>query len=518
MIIDSDGIVAPCCYWSSCGNRNPALGNVNVQTVEEIWNGPGYQALRKHMAAGNLENAGCANCFALKQDFDLQLIEDTDAYETAPDSPYVLNLERLKEEIGFGATELSAKPTMIAFAESHHCHLSCVHCSQEPTRNLSIKRKTVAEEVFSISDRLVRLNAIGGEAFIQPVWRRFLKEFDRNKNPFLCFSTCTSATLIRQEDLENLRKFKTLNINISIDGTQSVYERVRVNASWQSLEKYFDRLQAIVEEKPGSSIGISMSVMKSNIAALPDFIRYAASRRVLFSIIPVTTPINEALDSFNWGGQETLSWKRIFDEAREVVRKVWIPALFDEGQRTDAVISQWINPIDIVENVVDYKTAESETHYLTADFPASFLAETYGNSFDIDRHLTSNQGLYIHLFPRDEPLQRAKFYGKVKRSSDRDTLRFSVTLPPGRYEAYFGTKWRHDSRDWFTVFVPPGGPYGQQLVSKWYKTRWSFAWAIARYLRRNFANKRTNESKVYADDRVQGFHLNSENILRMQSD
>jgi MoaA/NifB/PqqE/SkfB family radical SAM enzyme len=128
----------------------------------------------------------------------------------------------------------------------------------------------------------VRLNAVGGEPFILPAWRRFLREYRGDENPHLCFSTCTSASLISEDIFEQLTRFKTININVSVDGTGSVYEQVRVNARWRKVVENIGRLKAIVDRKPGSAIGLSMSVMRSNVADLANFIRFAADLGLLF--------------------------------------------------------------------------------------------------------------------------------------------------------------------------------------------------------------------------------------------
>lgn len=64
MIIDLTGEVVPCCFWSGYGNAGKPLGNTNVHSLDEIWNGPEYQALRRANATGNLEGHPCHQCMA----------------------------------------------------------------------------------------------------------------------------------------------------------------------------------------------------------------------------------------------------------------------------------------------------------------------------------------------------------------------------------------------------------------------------------------------------------------------
>jgi radical SAM protein with 4Fe4S-binding SPASM domain len=64
MIVDLSGEVVPCCFWSGYGNSGQPLGNTNINTLEEIWNGAEYQALRHANAAGKLEGHPCNRCMA----------------------------------------------------------------------------------------------------------------------------------------------------------------------------------------------------------------------------------------------------------------------------------------------------------------------------------------------------------------------------------------------------------------------------------------------------------------------
>ena len=64
LIVDLTGEVVPCCFWSGYGNVGKPLGNTNVSSLDEIWNGPEYQALRRANASGNLEGHPCHQCMA----------------------------------------------------------------------------------------------------------------------------------------------------------------------------------------------------------------------------------------------------------------------------------------------------------------------------------------------------------------------------------------------------------------------------------------------------------------------
>ena len=64
MIVDLTGEVVPCCFWSGYGNVGKPLGNTNLNSIDEIWNGAEYQALRRANASGELEGHPCNQCMA----------------------------------------------------------------------------------------------------------------------------------------------------------------------------------------------------------------------------------------------------------------------------------------------------------------------------------------------------------------------------------------------------------------------------------------------------------------------
>src|SRR5438045_869955 len=66
MIIDLTGEVVPCCFWSGYGNSGKPLGNTNVNTLDEIWNGPEYRRLRLQIVNNNTEGFPCHECLAYK--------------------------------------------------------------------------------------------------------------------------------------------------------------------------------------------------------------------------------------------------------------------------------------------------------------------------------------------------------------------------------------------------------------------------------------------------------------------
>jgi MoaA/NifB/PqqE/SkfB family radical SAM enzyme len=84
--INASGEVRPCCF------NDIVLGDLNRQSIEEIWNGPGYTALRRDMAEGRVPET-CATCVRngrVKRNAFLSLRDP--ALDTSPGRSFVLEL------------------------------------------------------------------------------------------------------------------------------------------------------------------------------------------------------------------------------------------------------------------------------------------------------------------------------------------------------------------------------------------------------------------------------------------
>lgn len=84
--INASGEVRPCCF------NDIVLGDLNRQSIEEIWNGPGYTALRRDMVEGRVPET-CATCVRngrVKRNAFLSLRDP--ALDTSPGRSFVLEL------------------------------------------------------------------------------------------------------------------------------------------------------------------------------------------------------------------------------------------------------------------------------------------------------------------------------------------------------------------------------------------------------------------------------------------
>ena len=372
------------------------------------------------MAKGNLAEAGCAKCMAMKQGRFFALTYNSAAdREVPPVSRYARNMTLLKQEIASGASVLRSKPTVISYTPSHKCNYRCIHCYQNSNRDSEISRKEAVHEVLALLPYLSRLVAGGGEPFILPIWRDVLQNADISINPYLEFATSTNASVVTDEILAGLRRFSSIRINVSFDGaTKEIYEAVRINGKFERVVENIDKLIVLTSEKgQPSRLAVSMSVMKANVNNIPHMVEFAAQKRIDFNLSPVVTmPVDQILTCFNNPLLETEGWRDAISTGRAIFEELFRERLkgLDEASR-----QVYRNAFLMVEGSIPWDILRSKHHLIKNHVPER-LIQLYVKQYGKD--------IVICFFPcnEDQP-QECRYYSFLSDGS------YEVHLPEGKY-------------------------------------------------------------------------------------
>lgn len=452
MVISSDGTVYPCCYWNSYNNSgNPACGNTNDQTIDEIWNGEVYQDLRKHMAAGDLEAAGCKNCLAVEQGASLNLRWNRDAKAEEPAvSAYAQNIKLKRKEIRDAETVLESTPTVISLTPSEHCNLRCLHCYQDTTRGLAIRRGSLDDEIMALIPTMSEMIAGGGEPLLLPIWRRFINEYQADDNPYLQLSMSTNATYVTESILEGMAAFPKLGIIVSFDGaTKDVYESVRLRGDFDEVMTNVEALVDLVNTKPESTFAFTYCVMKANFKGLPELLRMCTDRRLHYNLMPVMTwPIDQSIRCFNNPAVELVGWRTALDAARQIFEAEYIAKMDLAEPDEDALHVPWYEGgellaarghFDALDAAIPWELLDVEHHRVATDVPSEIFDEF---RFAVDASWTpSVSGERLHQVPYfakdllvavfdlvDDQPGEIRYYAPLN-----DDGSFEVHLPAGEY-------------------------------------------------------------------------------------
>jgi MoaA/NifB/PqqE/SkfB family radical SAM enzyme len=438
-MVEGTGVVHPCAYRGNYGNTgdHPPLGNLNIQTISEIWNGPEVRELRRNMAAGDLKAAGCTGCLAIAQGSALQLEYDVEAdQEKAPYSAYRANLDLKRAEIAAGKDEIVSKPLVLYVTPTHKCNLRCTHCYQASSRSQTIERKALESEIKDLMPYLSDIIPGGGEPLILPFWVNLLTDFDRTVNPYLRLATATSASHVSEAVFRGLSRFKRLQIMVSFDGPdKETFESIRKNAKFETVIANLRRFQEIAEPITENGIVMHISVMKQNIRLLPDLIRLAAALEVPFNLQPVVAyPIDHSLRCMRMGPGEMAGWKEALDETSQLIDSVLLPALIARNARLgharpDGLLAHLPMHIDAVRSLIPWDAFKGEYGWYYGSIPS-----THRPYLDIllrkGRHgIQPNNPVYVAFAAiADAVTAEPHHYGIVNEDGT-----FSAFLPAGRY-------------------------------------------------------------------------------------
>jgi hypothetical protein len=237
-------------------------------------------------------------------------------------------------------------------------------------------------------------------------------------NPYLEFATTTNATRLSEEVLTGLQRFKRLALTVSMDGcTKEVFEPIRLRGNFEEVVGNLDRLIALSKAHPSAHISVTFSVMKANLAGLPDLMRFCAAKGIGFNLLPVIAyPVDQSLRSFNNPERQMDGWRESLDQSHrlfesEFVKKRLVNATLAEVHRSH---------FSALEGHIPWRLLQISHFHVQARLGATFLSSY--------RPAKSHQELLMGFFPLQiENGRECLYYSPVKGNE------IDVYLPEGEY-------------------------------------------------------------------------------------
>lgn len=216
--------------------------------------------LRNNMLAEERTH-NCNTCWKLE---NAGLTSERQIHNQTMDFLLDLNIDNIeKRSIAKGFD-----PVNIKLATSNLCNGQCVTCNStlssawaqlegKSTQYISMDFDKLDADVDW--SRIVSLSFVGGEPLLEKKNIDLLEKLVELNNTkcFISFVTNGSVTLSERQ-VNLFRKFENLNICLSIDGTESVFEYVRYPMQWATLLKNLKVYRTITNN-------ISVSCMISNL-------------------------------------------------------------------------------------------------------------------------------------------------------------------------------------------------------------------------------------------------------------
>ncbi|MGV8124334.1 MAG: radical SAM protein [Candidatus Xenobiia bacterium LiM19] len=257
-----------------CCDSIQILGNVNQNSILEIWNGKEYQKIRKEMLLKGAHSVCSSHCAVLK---GFKSYQNLDWYCGVDNNSILFqNADNNEKEIQTKAVSLESKPRWMRFAYSHVCNLNCYHCYQEKTRrqNLSLPDKFI-KEVYEFADYYQVMFFFGGEPFLYKPTIELLKS--GKLNPWCRYFFVTNATLLNDELFSILENREIGLLACSIDGaSENTYQKLRKGGSWDKVLMNLQRISSM-KSKKNFVFSIALTINSINAGELENFCALALS-------------------------------------------------------------------------------------------------------------------------------------------------------------------------------------------------------------------------------------------------
>jgi MoaA/NifB/PqqE/SkfB family radical SAM enzyme len=273
--------------WMCCPSWLPyPIGNVLEESLEEIWNGPKAQELRKQIFTGDWKYCQHEFCPLIAGD----------------------NLPNIKDIENPPTSTVAPLPTKINFSNDESCNLKCPSCRVDKLLftegPLYERRKAVNDKLYDMlfstpTDRHFSIHVTGsGDPFASRIYREMLEKIDGKNFPNLEVNMQTNGVMFTPKNWNRIHKIhKNLRrCAISFDaGTKDTYEnKTRIGGNWNLLLENCKFLNSRVDNYPKFDVAYDFVVQVDNYKEMRRYIK------LVDKLFPNAGSINFSLVT-DWG-------------------------------------------------------------------------------------------------------------------------------------------------------------------------------------------------------------------------
>ena len=274
-----DGRAYPCCFALD----KLHVGNVNEQSMEEVFNGDKMKQMRLNMLS-NKRSRECAKCYDQEDSgfFSLRL---------SSNKHFGHNISMTENTKPDGTADFIIKYWDIRF--SNLCNMACRSCGTwfssnwyedhkkltgAPPNHAKIMKagrsgNDIWDQLLEQFDHVEQFYFAGGEPIIMEEHLRILKELDKRKmyHVRLIYNTNFSKSKFKGTDIFELwNKFDSVSVGASLDAEGPRAELMRTGTKW---EQTINNRKRMMEVSPNVDFYISSTVSLPNALHVADFHR-----------------------------------------------------------------------------------------------------------------------------------------------------------------------------------------------------------------------------------------------------
>lgn len=275
------GYMSPCCQQRE-GPKSKGYGSLNENSLPELWQGEAIRNFRLKMLADEWDER-CINCYE-NESVNQHTVRQFSNYNFRNYLPWVMNTD----DTGYAP---QAKPVYWDLRFSNICNLKCRICNFSSSSSWHKDAQVLGAVDSNTTDAVIHglknpeaflsdlkpfypeLNHIyfaGGEPLLFKENMALLEDLSSLKRYQVVLRYSTNFTQINPRVVELWKKFRKLELWISLDGSGKRGEFQRKGLVWDDIIKNLDYVK---KECPQADIIIHFTVNAFNILHLPDFHR-----------------------------------------------------------------------------------------------------------------------------------------------------------------------------------------------------------------------------------------------------
>lgn len=375
ILIDTNKGVRPCCVYEKY------IGNLKTEDIVSITNNEEWKSLKQQM----YDNTWPSPCLACKEreelsggwsvrtlyrdTFDVAGWEEEKLTYLEFNGSNICNLACLHCTPGFSSRWVTEQKKVIEFVENtydfeqhkkvHNFDIMVVHDNDVQSRSPKMHMpdpKLVLENLKLLDLAFLKtINLKGGEPFLNSETTEILKFLDEQSLlPNIKVHVSTNGTYINDEILNLLKKCKKVNIFISVDGTDELFNYIRYgNAKFNDIEPVVAR----INDLDNVSIEFQCSVMNYNIFRLLDIRIWSNNLRLKYNKISEWTGFTNCVQS-----PEYLSIRTLSDASRQQLANFYkdynergefnnVISTLESSYIGDKIHNSWIDYTNLMQSV-----------------------------------------------------------------------------------------------------------------------------------------------------------------------
>jgi radical SAM protein with 4Fe4S-binding SPASM domain len=274
-----DGNVLPCCI----GDHNTPLGNVQTNSVMEIWNSDRYKSMRLKM----LNGTRCEECKSCYQQEDAGI----NSFRQSVNTDYSEFLDFAKETNANGSLD-KMQLRYLDIRWSNICNFKCRSCSSTYSSSWATEdnkhgqnkeififaggknNDSLYEQLMPYISEVKEIYFAGGEPLLMDKHYQILEHLINTGNTDIKIrynSNLSSLTFKDKSVIALWKQFSNIHLNISLDSWDARAEYIREGTDWIKIQ---ENIKLIQKECSRLSIGIASVISVFNVYTIPEFLDY----------------------------------------------------------------------------------------------------------------------------------------------------------------------------------------------------------------------------------------------------